>query len=128
MILDTSSIYRAIESGRIDVLLHEKTLDLAAYELGNVVWKHAVRETISLSEGKKLMNILGDCLSLMEVLRLGMQEHVYKIAVEAGITYYDASFLYAARAYGEPLVSEDRVLSKAARSMHIPVHGVNAIM
>lgn len=127
MILDTSSIYRAIESDRIDALIHEKTLDLAAYELGNVVWKHAMRENISFSEGKKLMSIIADCLSLMEVLRPGMRENVYRIAVEAGVTYYDASFLHAARSHGEPLVSEDQKLSKAARSMNILVHDVNAI-
>ncbi len=128
MILDTSSIYRVIESGRIDVLVHEKTLDLAAYELGNVIWKHSRRENISFSEGKKLVSIVEKCLSLMEVLRPGMRENVYRIAAETGITYYDASFLHAARSHGEPLVSEDQELSTAARNMNIPVHDANAIL
>lgn len=116
-----------MEDSNIDGLVHQKTLDLAAYELGNVVWKHTLRESISFDEGKKVMQVIADCLSLMDVLSMGINQNVYHLATENSVTYYDASFLHAALSEEEPLVSQDQELSKVARSMNIPVYEVNAI-
>ncbi len=68
MIYDASSIYRAIEIGAFNKLLEGKTLDLAQYELGNVVWKEVTRNKISESEGVKLITFISKVISLMEIL------------------------------------------------------------
>ena len=121
MIFDTSSIYKAVEKNRIEKLLGEKTLDLASYELGNIIWKYTSRKIISLKEGFSILSLLEKVLSLMEIVRLGLNENVYELAVKNNISYYDASFIYAAISKNEAIVSEDKKLQETAKS-----HGIKA--
>ena len=110
MIYDASSIYRAIEVGEHDKLLEGKTLDLAMYELGNVVWKEVTRDKISSNDGIKLIRFIAKVISLMESLEIGIKSEVLKIAVESNLSYYDASYLYASISMKDMLVTEDKKL------------------
>ncbi|MDD5473554.1 MAG: type II toxin-antitoxin system VapC family toxin [Candidatus Methanoperedens sp.] len=110
MIYDTSSIYRAIEIGAFNELLEGKTLDLAQYELGNVVWKEVTRDKISESEGAKLIKFISKVISLMEILKIGIKSEVLKVAVDNNLSYYDASYLYASISMKDVLVTEDKKL------------------
>jgi len=110
MIFDTSSIYKAIEINCIEKLQGEKTLDLSLYELGNIVWKYVIRNKLSPDEGRKLLDILIDVISLMQIIKTGLNTTTYSIAVKNKISYYDASYIYAALSSKEPLVSEDKKL------------------
>lgn len=110
MIYDASSIYRAIEIGAFNKLLEGKTLDLAHYELGNVVWKEVTRNKISESEGAKLIKFISKVISLMEILKVGTKNEVLKIAVDNNLSYYDASYLYASISMKDVLVTEDKKL------------------
>jgi len=114
MIYDASSIYRAVEIGALDKLLEGKTLDLAAYELGNAVWKEVTRNKISSNEGTKLVGFISKVISLMELLKIGIKNEVLKIAVDSNLSYYDASYLYASISVKDILVTEDeKLLDKA---------------
>jgi len=110
MIFDTSSIYKAVEINCIEKLQGEKTLDLSLYELGNIVWKYVMRNKLSSDEGKKLIDILMDVISLMQIIETGINTTTYSIAVKNRISYYDASYIHAALSSKEPLVSEDKKL------------------
>lgn len=110
MIFDTSSIYKAVEINCIEKLQGEKTLDLSLYELGNIVWKYVMRNKLSSDEGKKLIDILMDVISLMQIIEIGINTTTYSIAVKNRISYYDASYIHAALSSKEPLVSEDKKL------------------
>ncbi|MCZ7357330.1 MAG: type II toxin-antitoxin system VapC family toxin [Candidatus Methanoperedens sp.] len=110
MIYDASSIYRAIEIGDFNKLLEGKTLDLAQYELGNVVWKEVTRKKISESEGAKLIKFISKVISLMEILKIGIKNEVLKVAVDNNLSYYDASYLYASISMKDVLVTEDKKL------------------
>ena len=110
MIYDASSIYRAIEIGAFNKLLEGKTLDLAQYELGNVVWKEVTRKKISESEGAKLIKFISKVISLMEILKIGIKNEVLKVAVDNNLSYYDASYLYASISMKDVLVTEDKKL------------------
>ncbi len=110
MIYDASSIYRAIEIGAFNKLLEGKTLDLAQYELGNVVWKEVARNKISESEGAKLIKFISKTISLMEILKIGIKKEVLKVAVDKNLSYYDASYLYASISMRDVLVTEDKKL------------------
>ncbi len=110
MIYDTSSIYRAVELGEFNKLLEGKTLDLAPYELGNVVWKEVTRNKISESEGVKLIKFISRVISLMEILKIGIKGEVLKVAVDNNLSYYDASYLYASISMKDVLVTEDKKL------------------
>ena len=41
---DSSAIFKAIKENRVDVLVGNCTLELARYELGNVLWKNFALE------------------------------------------------------------------------------------
>ena len=110
MIYDASSIYRAIEIGAFNKLLEGKTLDLAHYELGNVVWKEVTRQKISESEGAKLIKFISKVISLMEILKIGIKNEVLKVAVDTNLSYYDASYLSASISMKDVLVTEDKKL------------------
>ena len=114
MIYDASSIYRAIETGAFNKLLEGKTLDLAHYELGNVVWKEVTRKKISENEGAKLIKFISKVISLMEIVKVGTKNEVLKIAVDNNLSYYDASYLYASISMKEVLVTEDKKLLDGA--------------
>ncbi len=122
MIFDASSIYRAIEVDLLEKLVEGKTIDLAPYELGNVLWKEIRRKRISLDEGAKLLVFISKTISLMEVLKIGTEEEVLRIAVESGLSYYDSSYLYASHLLDDILVSEDEKLLEAAAKK-----GINAL-
>jgi len=114
MIYDASSIYRAIEIGAFNKLLEGKTLDLAHYELGNVVWKEVTRNKISESEGAKLTKFIMKVISLMEILKIGIKSEVLKVAVNNNLSYYDASYLYASISMKDTLITEDKKLLEKA--------------
>ena len=119
MIFDTSSIYRAVELNCIEKLQGEKTLDLAAYELGNVIWKYVARNDISSGEGNKLIEILSGVLSLMNIIQVGLNKNAYKIASTNHISYYDAVYIHTALSLEEPIISEDEKLLEIARKYGI---------
>ena len=127
MIFDTSSIYRALEKNCIEKLRGGKTVELSSYELGNVIWKYVMRGKISLDEGKKLIDILMDITSLMRIIKIGLNMIVYAIAVKNNISYYDASYIYAALSSREALVSEDEKLIEMAIKYGIKSYAIEEI-
>ncbi len=124
MIIDTSSIYKAVEMNCIEKIEGGKTLDLSLYELGNVIWKTVNRGNISISEGKKILDVLMDVISLMEIIRTGLNKEAYEIAVKNNISYYDASFLYAALSSNEAIISEDIKLLDIAKKYDIMAYRI----
>jgi len=112
-LLDASAIYPLICKLREKVVLlseHIFILDLAMYEVGNVIWKEFKHGRIrNLDVAVKLFT---EVLSLFKVLKISIEEfsEVEKIAVEKGITFYDASYSYVASRENLVLVTEDREL------------------
>jgi len=86
MIFDASSVYKAIETGIIEKLANEKTLDLSLYELGNVVWKNVSRKNLSSEEGIELVNFLSEVLSLMDILTIGTKSDVLEMAIKNNLS------------------------------------------
>ncbi|MEM2935475.1 MAG: type II toxin-antitoxin system VapC family toxin [Candidatus Thermoplasmatota archaeon] len=119
MIFDASSIYRAIELNAIEKLANEKTVNLCFYELGNAIWKQIMKKNISLEEGIELVKTLSKILSLMDVLPLDLNLVVLKISEKYNLSYYDASYLYAAHKFNDAIVSEDEKLLKIAKKYKI---------
>ncbi len=123
MIYDASSIYRAIEIGAFDRLPEGKTLDLAMYELGNVVWKDVARNKIASNEGIKLIRFISKVISLMDVLKIGMKSEVLKVAIDNKLSYYDASYLFASISMKDVLVTEDKKLLGRAIECGVSANG-----
>lgn len=120
-IFDSSSIFRAIQTNRVRVLVEGHTLDLARYELGNILWKeHVLYKRLTRGELEDLMNIVKDVLRLMHILRTDChEEDILRLSVRVGITFYDASYCYFADRDRMVLVTEDRELIRNATEANI---------
>jgi predicted nucleic acid-binding protein len=117
-LFDSSAIFRAIKENKVEVLAGNYTLELARYEMGNIVWKeYALQAKISCQELKLLAKTIRRTLSLMEEVlgAAGGEEEILELAGKLKITFYDASYVYFAKAKGLQLVTEDlRLIKKIA--------------
>lgn len=109
-IFDSSSIFRAIAEDKIEVLAGNYTLNLARYELGNIIWKRRIlSKDLEKDEYKRLMEIIKETMNLMEIIDISCHEaDIAELAENLNLTFYDASYIFLAKNMGIPLVTEDR--------------------
>ena len=89
--------------------LHEPLL--LAFELTNVAWTKARANRAHLAE---IGANLEDVLSLELTWEAVDHQAVLHLAVDTGLSSYDATYLWVARRLGVPLVTFDRHLGKVA--------------
>ncbi len=113
-LFDSSAIFRAIKENKVEVLAGNFTLELARYELGNIIWKdHALQAKISDQEAKTLAKTIKHTLTIMEVLGIaGSEEEILDTAIQLKITFYDAAYAYLAKEKELHLITEDTRLIK----------------
>ena len=113
-LFDSSAIFKAVKENKVEVLVGNCTLELARYELGNVLWKSlALEGKASGAEIKSLAKIVKRVLSVMEVLQIGCsEEEILEVAGKAKITFYDAAYAYHAMEKNLTLITEDSQLLK----------------
>ena len=116
MVIDASALAALLmpESGGEEVEKAVKeaervfTLDLAAYEVGNAVWRRVRRGELSMEEGNVVVSTL---LSLLETFEVFSYREVaadaFKLAVDAGITVYDAAYVVLAKRLDARLLTLD---------------------
>jgi predicted nucleic acid-binding protein len=84
------------------------TLDLAAYEVENAVWRRVRRGELSMEEGNVVVSTL---LSLLETFEVFSYREVaadaFKLAVDTGITVYDAAYVVLAKRLNARLLTLD---------------------
>ena len=108
-LFDASAIYPLLDY--VDKVNVKKVyiLDLTFYEIGNAIWKDYIIHK-RIKDPVTLAKLFHELLNKFNVVRdLPMQE-VMKIAVEKGLTYYDASYVFASFSKGLTLVSNDKDL------------------
>jgi predicted nucleic acid-binding protein len=116
MVFDASSIYACLKQGRPELLRNNYSVILARYEIGNVLWKEAVlHKTFSLSEAEKLVAFFDKLMEEMTLLH-PESDKVFKAAVNFHVSYYDASYIYAAQHTDSSLITEDIKLRQKAAS------------
>jgi predicted nucleic acid-binding protein len=121
-LFDSSAIFRAIKENKIEVLTGNFTLDLAGYELGNIIWKDRVLQAkISEQDSKMMAKAIKHTLNLMEILRIaGYEEEILETAIQHKITFYDASYAYFAKAKELRLITEDlRLIKKITPTINV---------
>ena len=119
LLFDASSIYAALELNRPEILHGQYTLDLAFYELGNIVWKgYALYNRLTKRETLQLIEMIIDALKLMNILSIKFtyERNILEIAMKYKITYYDASYVSIAKENKLKLVSEDKKLKKSIKN------------
>jgi predicted nucleic acid-binding protein len=97
------------------------TSSLAIYEIGNAVWKQVYqRKNLSVEEGIKALDVLHEVLKNLEKLEMSEPEKAFKMAINEGLTFYDASYLHLAFENGLALVTDDERLYRIAEK-HVRV-------
>ncbi|MEM2953160.1 MAG: type II toxin-antitoxin system VapC family toxin [Candidatus Bathyarchaeia archaeon] len=111
-LFDSSAILKAIKENKIEFLIGNYTLELARYELGNVLWKNfALQAKATEQEIKNLAKIIKQTLNMMEVAQITCNEQeILQTAANLKITFYDASYAYSAKTKGLTLIIEDSKL------------------
>ena len=113
-LFDSSAIFRAIKENKVDLLTGNYTLELARYELGNIIWKnYFLQVKISKEETKMISKTIKHTLTIMEVAQIaGIEEEILETAIQLKITFYDASYAYFAKSKQLQLITEDSRLIK----------------
>jgi predicted nucleic acid-binding protein len=117
-IFDSSAIFRAIKENVIEVLVRNYTLDLARYELGNILWKeYFLHKKINKDELKRLIRLIKEVLKIVEVLGIEChEEEILDTAEKLKSTFYDASYIFYAKERNLQLITEDESLLNKART------------
>jgi Predicted nucleic acid-binding protein, contains PIN domain len=102
------------------------TLDLATYEVGNAVWRRVRRGELSMEEGNVVVSTL---LSLLETFEVFSYREVaadaFRLAVDAGITVYDAAYVVLAKKLDARLITLDgELLRKFPDVTYAPQRGL----
>jgi predicted nucleic acid-binding protein len=113
-LFDSSAIFRAVKENKIEFLAGNYTLELARYELGNIIWKDCVLHAkVSEQEARMMAKTINHTLNLMDTIEIaGSEDGILDTAIELKITFYDASFVYFAKAKDLRLITEDARLIK----------------
>lgn len=113
-LFDSSAIFRAIKENKIETLAGNYTLELARYELGNIIWKDCVLQAkISEQEAKTMTQAIKHTLNLMNILEIaGSEEEILYTAIQLKITFYDAAYAQHAKEKDLHLITEDTRLIK----------------
>ena len=113
-LFDSSAIFKAIKENKIEALVGNYTLELARYELGNVLWKNfALQVKATDQEIKILTKVIKQTLNMMEILQINCNEQeILQTAAKLEITFYDASYAHCANVKELTLITEDSQLLK----------------
>ena len=120
-IVDASAFYR-LSSDPLrasEILLDSMVLDLTLYELGNVVWLGYRRGLVK--DFGRVAALLRDLFSLARLLRIRVDDvdGIMAKAVELGLTYYDASYVYYAEKYGVKVLTADKGLLRKVGDLSV---------
>ncbi len=110
-LLDASAVYPIILRMREEVMEYShifSVLDLTFYEIGNVLWKEFRRGR--LENRKVVVEMFEEFFGEVSVRRMPEMSDILELAARENLTFYDASYLIAAKKYGIKLVTEDRDL------------------
>jgi len=117
-IFDSSAIFRAVKNGSVDTLAGNFTIELARYELGNILWKEStLHKRVGGDELKRLVPLIKRLFNLMQVLDAACHEQeILNTAGKLGLTFYDSSYVFYAQEKKIPLITEDENLINRVKS------------
>jgi len=119
-VLDVSAIVNLVRITSINAVELARgcyTVDLAYYELGNVLWKYAKRGLNTAP----ILRAFEELLNVLRVERVKLNSNVLNLAIENDLTYYDAVYVYLAIKLGTKLVTEDGELLRKFPRMTLRV-------
>ena len=115
LLFDASAILNLVRRQRLETLVAGCTLPLARYEVGNAVWRQVyLRRTLTLAEGTTALEAVAAVMDRLPTRPIDGSA-VLALAVQTGLTYYDAAYLQAAIHGDGVLVTDDATLAAAAQ-------------
>ncbi|MGB9717567.1 MAG: type II toxin-antitoxin system VapC family toxin [Thermoproteota archaeon] len=120
-VLDTSALYpllKKLGGGAASLLMRLLILDLTKYELGNIGWKEY--KLGHVKNWESLMERWSKIIRELPEYSIGVEhlKEVGEIAVERGLSFYDASYVYVAEKLNLKLITEDEeMLNKCKNSV-----------
>jgi len=118
LLFDASSLICALKQKKPDILCDNYIQWLTIYEVINGLWKeaHSIK-AMNVRDAINIARILKELVSYMNVLSPhGHEEELLMLALKAGITVYDASYIVLAKKYNLTLVTEDKILRAKAKN------------
>ena len=102
--------------GALKLLKGQNILDLTIYEVGNALWRlDSLEKKISSKQACMVLESFMLIMQYLQVLNInGVERSVKEFSAENRITFYDASYLIAAERSDLVLVTDDKVLERAA--------------
>ena len=93
------------------------------WESGNIIANAVKRRRLSASDALLTWTVLDAIRAHVELadFKPGQVRAALVVALEHSLSIYDAAYLWLASASGLPLLSHDRLMSKAAATLAIPV-------
>jgi len=134
-VIDASTIVKYVlrEEGWVRVSKYLRTskplysLDHLVKETANAIWKHAtVRNAISSDKALKLYSLFEKLITSEVIVlenELGYMGRAVELALQHGITVYDALYIAQAEKHGKLLTSDEKQ-AETARKLGIEVHVV----
>lgn len=121
-VFDASSIFEVAKGGDSSPLVDGYALTLTPYELGNILSKHAaLTHRLTTGEAEEMRRVLNKMLQIMFLYSSEeIEEEILNTAMETHLSYYDASYIHAAKELKAELVTEDTRLAKAATKLGVP--------
>ena len=115
VVFDASAIINCVARGKARLLVDGYTVELVKYEIGNYLWKRVcLRRDLDEDAAIRALDSLLKLVENMRILPVDLREAL-RLAVEEGITLYDAAYLQAAISSTAGLVTDDERLYRAAR-------------
>jgi len=135
LLLDSSAIaviLRRMRRQAADIVRGNATLDLAGYELGNVIWKECVfKGLVTYEDAAKRAEEVAKILGIMRIKNIGSPEdfmEVMKISTRLKITFCDSSYLHVAKKNGFTLITEDKELEERANEIGVKAISVDEFL
>jgi predicted nucleic acid-binding protein len=115
-LFDSSAIVNLCGQKEIEKLLGGWTLNLAFYELGNAVWKQVhVYKAITGDEANTVLDPLVEVFRKLKKPEAEDAFEILKMALKENLSFYDASYIHAAKENGLTLVTDDEQLYKVSK-------------
>jgi predicted nucleic acid-binding protein len=133
-LIDASSLMLLMKTADIQTELHylraSFLLDLTFYEVGNAIWKETcLTKFLTKNESEVLRNSVQTVLTRTDriVSEASNFQKIYDISENEKLSFYDSSYLFAAKEKGLVLVTEDKGL-KTKAERYVKVQNVATLL
>ena len=134
-LMDSSSLFKAFfihSEMKLGILKNSSISELTIFEVGNVLWKKRDENLMSIPESDlyQVAQRIESVIAFLVRSPISSNEltSIFRLSLETGLTFYDASYLHLARRDGKILITEDKKLSKASTDLRIRTLSIGQIL